>query len=159
MNTKIKIILLVLVLLFLVMTFFIVINIGNILNREKLTTGQVIINDQVINVQVSKTIYQQITGLSNRDSLDANSGMLFVYGTYKIRSFWMNEMNFPLDIIWIRDDAVVDISANLPASLADQKELPTYQPKIEVNYVLEVNSGFAELHNIQIGDKVSIKAQ
>jgi uncharacterized protein len=154
---KVKIILIALSLLFLAMTFFVVINLFQVIKQEKLSTGQVIINNQVINVELAKTTSQQTQGLSNRFSLAENSGLLFIFPDYSLRSFWMKDMKFPLDFIWIKGNIIVDITPNVPAPTLGQKELPVYQPKTEVNYVLEVNAGYVKFQNIQIGDRVEIR--
>lgn len=111
------------------------------------------INNVSIEVELAKTPEQQARGLSGRTSLNENQGMLFLYdepGTY---SFWMKDMNFPIDIIWIgNDEKIVDISKDVPP----ESFLKTFQPQKPVQYVLEVNAGFADKNNIAIGDAVEL---
>ena len=156
---QIKIILLILVLILFIGVYFVLINLGHVINRERLTTGQVIINNQVINVEIAQTTNQQIHGLSNRKSLEVNSGMLFIFPNLRIRNFWMKDMEFSLDIIWIKDDTIIDIEANAPIPFEKQEALPIYKSPSEVNYVLEVNAGWAEENRVQIGDKVTFKLE
>ncbi len=120
--------------------------------------GTVALGDTSISVEVSDTFASRQLGLSYRDSLGEGSGMLFVFDSYNIQYFWMKDMKFPLDIIWIKDDTVVDISKNvpIPMSRASLNQLPTYSPKEKVNYVLEVNAGFADKNKVKIGDKVKL---
>ena len=61
-------------------------------------------------------------------------------------------MKFPIDIIWINNDKIVQITKN--ADLTQAKNIPTYTPKQKASKVLEVNAGFCEKHNIKVGDKV-----
>lgn len=91
-------------------------------------------------------------GLSGRKSLDKDCGMLFEYSDYQTRYFWMKGMNFPLDIIWIKDDIVIGIEASVP--LLTNGQISTVQSKEEVNRVLEANGGWADSHNVKIGDKI-----
>ncbi len=112
-----------------------------------------------VTAEVADTASSQVKGLSHRTSLSEKSGMLFVFDTYKTQIFWMKDMNFPLDIIWIRDDVVVDIDQNIPIPSAEISDayLPKYSPKEKVNYVLEVNAGFCDKNGVEIGDKADIQ--
>lgn len=109
------------------------------------------INNIIINIELAQTLNEKTQGLSNRDFLDKNEGMLFVYDVPDFYSFWMKDMKFPIDIIWIdKDHKIVDLHKNvLPESYPQR-----FQPKNPAQYILEVNAGFCEKHNIQIGDFV-----
>jgi len=117
--------------------------------------GSVIIDDVKVKVEIADEPIEMSKGLSNRKNLDENHGMLFVFSTPGQPAFWMKDMEFSIDIIWIKDDTVVDIAPNLPVVAAEF--LSTYSPKEPANYVLEVNAGFAAEHGIKIGDKADIK--
>jgi uncharacterized protein len=109
-----------------------------------------------IDLEVADTEDKRAKGLGGRDFLGENSGMLFVFDKADKYRFWMKGMKISLDFIWIRDDTVVDILANVPfpPEGADPKSLPVYEPIAPVNKMLEVNAGFAASHGIRVGDKV-----
>ena len=111
------------------------------------------INNQTIEVELAVNPEDQARGLGGRDSLLENSGMLFVYGDYVKPAFWMKEMRFPIDIIWIKDRTVVGLEQNVQP-VATGRDLPLYRPGGLVNYVLEVNAGYVEKYGISVGDKV-----
>lgn len=113
------------------------------------------IDGVMISVEVARTDEELTRGLSGRESLEPNSGMLFVFDSPYIYSFWIPDMNFPIDIIWINDGAVVDISENVPNDF-DPNNPVTYSPSEPAQYVLEVNAGFTENNEITIGDEVNI---
>jgi len=117
--------------------------------------GKVIIGDIKIKVEVADDPVEMQAGLSGRESLDENHGMLFVFAEPGQPAFWMKDMKFPIDIIWIQNDRVVDLAPNLPVVAAEF--LSTYAPKEPANYVLEVNAGFVEEHGVKVGDRVDIK--
>jgi len=106
-----------------------------------------------INVQVSRTKAEVEQGLSGRVSLPSDSGMLFAFAEADIYHFWMPNMYFPLDMIWINKGKVVDISADVSNDF-DPMKPKFYTPKEPAQYVLEVNAGFASNHKIRIGDSV-----
>ena len=83
--------------------------------------------------------------------LKENEGMLFVFNHADKYSFWMKDMNFPIDIVWIGEDMhVVYIKKNaLPTSYPE-----TFTPNQDAKYVLEVISSFSEKNNLKVGDKV-----
>ena len=47
-----------------------------------------------------------ILGLMFRESLDINSGMLFIFEEVAQQSFHMTETRIPLDIAFIREDGI-----------------------------------------------------
>lgn len=108
-------------------------------------------------VETATTVAEYSQGLSERQSLSAGAGMLFVFKPEQEVSFWMYKMNFPLDIIFIRDSKVIAIERNVPIpnSSIDPDKLPRYTPDKPVNHVLEVSAG--EATGIKIGDTVNIR--
>ncbi len=117
--------------------------------------GSVIIDDVKVKVEIADEPTEMAKGLGSRKSLGENRGMLFVFAEPGQPAFWMKDMEFPIDIIWIQNDKIIDIAPNLPVVAAEF--LSTYTPKEPANYVLEVNAGFAKEHGIKVGDKVDIK--
>jgi uncharacterized membrane protein (UPF0127 family) len=108
-------------------------------------------------VELALTAGEIGRGLSGRDFLTPGSGMLFVFVPRVARYFWMFEMRFPLDIVWISAEcAVVDVTASIPAPAPETpvSELPLYSPSSSAGYVLEINAGEAGLQGIEIGDAV-----
>jgi uncharacterized protein len=120
---------------------------------RKQDISQVVINGQVVKVELAVSREERYRGLSNRKSLGADQGMLFVFSDYAPRSFWMNEMLIPLDIIWIKDDKIVGIAY----SVATAPPLVSYHSPEPVNYVLEVNAGWAKTYSITTGNTVIFK--
>ena len=81
--------------------------------------------------------------------------MLFLFEKSSKRSFWMAGMNFPLDIIWINGNKIVDISkdAQPPKNIG----LPAIiSPSTKIDKVLELSAGAVEKFNIKIGDEIKI---
>lgn len=94
-----------------------------------------------------------VKGLSGRGSMNPGTGMLF--SMPNACNFWMKDMKFPLDIIWINDKReVVDISENLPVPTSSF--MPLYSPRRFSVYALEINGGEAKALGINIGDAVEI---
>lgn len=95
-------------------------------------------------------------GLSGVARLDPDQGMLFLFPTKGFYQFWMKDMLIPLDIIWLRDNSVADITRDVPppADLSKQENLPLYSSREAIDSVLEVPAGFADQHGLRIGDSV-----
>ncbi len=125
--------------------------------EPSLGTGILTVNDTTIAVEIAQTDQQQNSGLSYRSSLDQNTGMLFVYETLALPSFWMYEMRFPLDIIWIRDNEIIAIEENVPVPDNPSAPQNTYRPPKAVSAVLEVNAGWTASHNVKVGDKIEVR--
>lgn len=99
-------------------------------------------------------------GLSNRSNITAD-GMLFVFPKKQRYGFWMKEMKFDLDLIWLNDQRIVDITPNVPAQNEDLpvEELLIYRPKQAVDMVLEVKAGQAEEWKLALGDTLKINTK
>lgn len=114
------------------------------------------INNTSLFVEIADTDEKRTQGLSGRDNMPENGGMLFVFDTKNTYSFWMKDMKFSLDFIWINDTTIADISENIPPPGSDQKDsqLSLISPVSSVNKVLEVNAGFIHKKGIKVGDTV-----
>ena len=117
----------------------------------------VTVNGMVLIADIAATDEQQIKGLSVKDSLAENEAMLFVYDNEAEYTFWMKDMKFPIDIIWIdANKTVVHIEHDLqPCS--SELLCPSYKPIDDSLYVLETVSGFAEKHDIAKGTPVDFE--
>lgn len=122
--------------------------------------GQARLAGRTINLEMAVTAEKKERGLSGQRSISDRQGMVFVYDTPVIPNFWMKDMNFPIDIIWIRDGKVVDMTKNAPslAGIPDEQQ-PLYRPKTEIDKVLELQAGWAERNGLKEGDEVSFVIQ
>ena len=128
-------------------------NLGQNINLEKLRSGTLHINQQVINVEIAENNQEWYQGLSNRDNLCDACGMYFIFPTKDKLDFVMRDMKFPLDIIFIEDDKIINIAANLAPEGSDTKNI--YSSLSKANRVLEVNAGYCEKYGIKEGDLIS----
>ncbi|MEK9143004.1 MAG: DUF192 domain-containing protein [Patescibacteria group bacterium] len=108
-------------------------------------------------VDLAITSQEKEIGLGNRLTLPSDHGMLFVYDHKEVFPFWMKNMRFPIDIIWIDNRTIVSISKNVPIPTAPTEQLPLYHPSVPVDKVLEVNAGLTDTYGISVGDKIIIK--
>lgn len=108
-----------------------------------------------LTVEVVNTAESVTLGLSGRESIGAD-GMLFVFPRSGELRFWMRDMLFDLDMVWINDLTVIDISRNVPKPTSATSVLPTYSPKSPASLVLEIPAGKAAEWNIIEGSKLSI---
>ena len=105
---------------------------------------------QIIKVDLASTPEAQMRGLSGRGELKENEGMLFIFDSPGRRPFWMKDMNFAIDIIWLAED--------LKVVYIKKDALPELYPEIysaeeNARYVLEVVAGFSEKNNLKEGDR------
>lgn len=118
--------------------------------------AQLLLPDQSqITVEVADSWSEQQHGLMGRESLAAETGMLFIFDQPGKYPFWMKNTKMDLDYIWLLDGTVVELTAHVPAG----DGLPTSQiakvsPKTEVDWVLEVPAGFIAQHQLQVGDRL-----
>jgi uncharacterized protein len=116
--------------------------------------AQVMIGQVSMEVEIAATPEERAKGLSGRQSLKEDSGMLFNFPDYQARDFWMKDMGFPLDIIWISGGKIVGIEKNVQPE-GDTPQKRYYSPG-PVNQVLEVNAGWCDKNGIIVGQTFSL---
>ncbi len=131
---------------------------NQLLQTQRGTQREALINGVVFKLEVADTTETRKLGLGGREKLASDEGMLFVFPEPKKHQFWMKGLKFPIDFIWIRNNVVVDIikNAQVPPPGATDEDLPRYLPNVEVDQVLEVNSGVVDSLNIRIGDTITL---
>ena len=126
---------------------------------QKTTLTNLEISGHQFKVEIADTQEKRSKGLSGRERIASDEGMLFIFDKVDKYPFWMKGLNFPLDFIWINGDTVVDILPNIlpPSPGQSDESLTIYQPRVEINKVLEINGGTSERLGIKIGDSVRME--
>jgi len=123
------------------------------LKQEGVVPGTVVrIGDREWRVEVAKSPAARAKGLSDRDALCPGCAMLFKFDTEGTYGFWMKDMQFPIDIAWIRGGKIVHIERRVPADFAG-----TMTPSVPADRVLETNAG--DLDDIPTGVEVVIQEE
>lgn len=112
-----------------------------------------------INVDVVASPEALEQGLSGRTTIP-QEGMLFLLPERQIARFWMKDMRFDLDFVWIDGDTIVDITRSVPAPAPSVplSELPTFSPHSPVTMVLELAAGQADQLGLSLEDTVTVTA-
>ncbi len=118
---------------------------------------KVLVDDQSFRVTVAKSEKDKQIGLSKTDKIGDSQGMLFVFDSPDYYPFWMKEMKFPIDIIYINGDKVTTVINSAKPPTSANENLNIYQPGDKSDKVLEVNAGIAKKHNIKNGTQVKIE--
>ncbi len=116
--------------------------------------SEVLIGNTVFSVGVADTLGSRSKGLSDRESLGANEGLLFVFEKPGVYSFWMKDMLFSIDIVWISEAGQI---IYIEEGATPESFPESFGPQVESLYVLEVNKGTFEKEGIVVGDFVSFK--
>ncbi len=113
------------------------------------------LGDHHIAVEIANTEAEQIRGLSGRRDLAAGSGLLFVFQDEATYGFWMKEMHFSIDILWIGADLrVVHVAENVSPGTFPK----VFRPSQPARYVLELNAMDAEKLGVRVGTPVTLPA-
>lgn len=95
------------------------------------------LGDKSYTAEIARTTESRSKGLSGRKSLPYHQAMLFVFDEPGAYGFWMKDMNFPIDIIWIDENLkVIDVTPNNAPKSYPQ----IFKPKSPAQYVLEIKS-------------------
>lgn len=120
------------------------------------TKAEATIGEEKFSLNVADTPEKRQKGLSNTRSLGDKNGMLFVFDEPTIPAFWMKEMNFPIDIIFLNNERVITVFPNVQAPKEENDPLPTYQPISPSNRVIEVKAGTVERLKIVPGNEIQV---
>ena len=122
--------------------------------------GTIKVDSIVLQVEVADTDPARTRGLMFHDKLPYDKGMIFVFDDEQVRSMWMLNMQFPLDLIWFDGKGnVVHIEKNAePCKSALETMACTFKNAEEkkAQYVLEVTAGFVDKFNITEKSKLEI---
>lgn len=111
------------------------------------------IKDENYYLEIASTREDQVRGLSNRDSICSNCGMLFIFKKEGNYGIWMKDTRIPLDIIWLNSEfQVVKITTSL-----ETNSTITYTNQTPAKYVIELNANEVFKRGLEIGDTIPIK--
>lgn len=107
---------------------------------------------QRIIVELANTPEKRERGLSSRDLLETGHGLLFIFDTPGTYGFWMKDMRFPIDIVWIDENwQIIAVERNVSPETFPQ----IFTPEKPIRYALELNAGEAEIFGIDTGGILS----
>ncbi|MDD4938221.1 MAG: DUF192 domain-containing protein [Candidatus Shapirobacteria bacterium] len=110
------------------------------------------LNGHDYQIEIAQTITQKSQGLSHRDQLCSNCGMIFLFNYQSTLPFWMKDTLFPLDLIWIDSDGkIVDIQ-----TATETNSQKIYKNSSPAQYVLEINAGDCQKIGLKTGDIVDL---
>ena len=119
----------------------------------ELPTATVSIKGHILTVELAATPAARVCGLSRRDQLQQNQGMLFIFPDRRPRNFWMKDTYIPLSIAFIDDTGRIFSIQNMDPMQTKRR----YSSQHPAGYALEVNRGWFRRHGIEVGDLVQIK--
>ncbi|MFH1455213.1 MAG: DUF192 domain-containing protein [bacterium] len=116
----------------------------------KYKKGEIIIGSKTLLVDIADDNCKKDLGLSGKTSLN-QEGMIFIFEKVGNYGFWMKDMNFSIDILWIND--VFEV-IGIEKSLSSDTYPKSFGGKYLAKYILEVSAGYSDKNNIKIGDKI-----
>ena len=123
----------------------------SILTAHVFATTTLSIHKIPIVVYVARSPAERELGLGGRKGLASSTGMLFVFDINGDYGFWMKDMQFDIDIVWIDENKrIVHVESNVLANSYPQ----VFRPTTPALYVLELPAGFVLQHKIALGDSV-----
>lgn len=119
-------------------------------------TATITINKTTFSAEVANTSKKKEIGLSERKSLEQNKGMFFPFEKEGYYPFWMKNMKFPIDILYLKKNKITQIIEEAKPSINNEAPI-IYTPQEPIDAVFEINAGLSKKYNIKIGDEVTIK--
>ena len=105
---------------------------------------EAIIGGRAFTLELAISPEERIQGLSNRDHLPPDAGMLFVFAEESVLAFWMKDTLIPLDILFLdQEQRIVNIHTMTPQPGTPTDRLTVYRSAAPAMYAVEVNAGAA----------------
>jgi uncharacterized membrane protein (UPF0127 family) len=104
-------------------------------------------------VEIVSSPEKTALGLSGRESICEKCGMLFIFEGVAYRSFWMKDMKFDLDMVYISGDKIVYIAKNVRHENGTKEVV---QPDAKADKILEVNAGTSDKFGLKVGDMIGL---
>jgi uncharacterized protein len=136
-----------------VVIFVLVLVITLLLSRR---SPEVKIGGETFKVEIADSDEEKQIGLSEKTTLKDNEGMLFIFDKPDTYSFWMKEMDFPIDIVYLNGDRVTTVIKNAQPPTSSDQDLEIFRPEEPSDKVLEIKAGLADRYNITKGSTVEI---
>lgn len=112
------------------------------------------VGKEQIKLEVARTPQQQVMGLMYREFLPTDRGMLFLFEEVRLARFWMKNVTIPLDMVFLRDNEIQAIIADVPPCTT--APCPTYGPSVMINQVIELPGGRAAELGLKAGDHITL---
>ncbi len=113
------------------------------------------IGNRTYQLEIADSQLEQQHGLMNRTSLLSDHGMYFQFSDAQERTFWMKDTLIPLDLIWVQDGRVVNLTTDVqPEQTTPMKDLKLYNSGAPVDAVIELNAGQIAENGLKIGDTI-----
>jgi uncharacterized protein len=119
----------------------------------ELPTTTISIKGHTLTVELATTPAARACGMSHRDELLKNHGMLFIYPDLRPISFWMKDTKIFLSIAFLDNSGQIFSIQDMTPMQTDR----TYHSSRPASYALEVNQGWFSKHGIYVGDVVEMK--
>lgn len=110
---------------------------------------QITLAGMTLDLHIAATESERQLGLSGFSALSADEAMLFIFDSSGHHGFWMKDMDFPIDIIWIDEKGVI---VSIEVSVSPQTYPAVFTPSVPARYVLETVAGFSEKNNLKVDD-------
>lgn len=106
-----------------------------------------------IPIELAETQEEWEKGLSGRDSLAEDRGLLFIFDHSEKWGIWMKDMKFAIDVLWADADGNI---VSVHERMAPESYPKIFTPSSQAKYVLEVPAGFISEHAVKVGDAISV---
>ena len=125
--------------------------------KDRYLQSNVSVDGFNMTADLALTSEQREKGLSVKDKLRENEAMLFVFEESAKHSFWMKDMKFPIDIMWLDSDGkVVHVEKRLEPCIS-VFTCTSYSPSRDSQFVLETVAGFTQRHNVSVGTDIDFE--
>ena len=118
-------------------------------------TQKAVLGSHTFKIKAAVSEKEKEIGLSATKNLPNDYGMIFPFKEDGYYSFWMRDMKYPIDIIFINDGKIVKIFSKVSPPIANEG-LKVYVSDKPSDTVLEINAGLSEKYKIKEGDSIKL---
>lgn len=115
------------------------------------------IGDREMEVRLADTVAERRRGLSGTSASapERDRAMFFVFPEAAVQQFWMHEMRYPLDVVWVYQGVIVGFDKNVPSPVEPQAEPARMGSEVPADAVLELPAGYVDAFGLRAGDTIT----
>lgn len=127
-------------------------------NSQTLSVTEATLAGHRLNISLARTYEEKAKGLMFVENMPDSDGMLFVYESPQVMSFWMKNTRIPLDLIFFTENLEINgwIKNMQPGYGLPENSLARYVSEQPAQYALELNAGSIDRLKLKLGDRLEI---
>ncbi|MEE9130258.1 MAG: DUF192 domain-containing protein [Phycisphaerales bacterium] len=133
--------------------------------QKKILKEEVVIGEETFNLEVAANEKSRAEGLMNREKIDDDGGMIFIYKRAQVRSFWMKNCLVDIDLLYLdgrgRIVSIHKMKKEPPRGENEpvveyERRLKRYPSRRPAQFIIELKAGSIDRLKPKVGQTIEL---